>query len=42
MVSLTKNANIDKYKYKYKYSVYEIGFDRHGFFHILVVELEEI
>ena len=27
-VSLTKNANIDKYKY----SGYGIGFDRHGFF----------
>ena len=25
-VSLTKNADIDKYKY----SVYDIGFDRHG------------
>ena len=27
-VSLTKNADIDKYKY----SGYGIGFDRHGFF----------
>ena len=27
-VSLTKNADIDKYKY----SGYDIGFDRHGYF----------
>ena len=37
-VSLTKNADIDKYKY----SGYGIGFDRHGFFLILVVKLVQI
>ena len=37
-VSLTKNADIDKYKY----SGYGIGFDRHGFFHTLVMELVEM
>ena len=37
-VSYTKNFDIDKYKY----SGYGIGFDRHGFFHILVVELVEM
>ena len=37
-VSYTKNVDIDKYKY----SGYGIGFDRHGFFHILVVELVEM
>ena len=36
--SLTKNAGINKYKY-YGYG---IGFDRHGFFHTLVVELVEM
>ena len=34
-VTLTKNADIDKYKY----SGYGIGYDRKRFFHILVVEL---
>ena len=34
-VTLTKNADIDKYKY----SEYGIGYDRKRFFHILVVEL---
>ena len=37
-VSLTKNDDIDKYKY----SGYGIGFDRHGFFHTLVMELVEM
>ena len=37
-VSLTKYADIDKHKY----SAYGIGFDRHGFFLILVVELVEM
>ena len=34
-VNITKNDYTDKYKY----SGYGIGFDRHGFFHILVAEL---
>ena len=38
VVSLIKDPDIDKYKY----SKYSIGFDRHGFFHILVVELVEM
>ena len=37
-VSSKKNADINKYKY----SGYRIGFDRHDFFLILVVELVEI
>ena len=37
-VSLTKNANIDRYKY----SGYEIGFDRLDLTHTLVEELEEM
>ena len=37
-VSLNKNADIDKHKY----SESGIGFDRHGFFLILLVELVEI
>ena len=37
-VKLTKNADIDKYKY----FGYGIGFDGKGFFHMLVVELEEM
>ena len=32
-VSLTKNADIDKYRY----SGYGIGFDRHGSFHFLAL-----
>ena len=38
VVSLTKNANIGEDKY----SGYGIGFDRHGFFLILVIELLEM
>ena len=38
IVSLTKNLDIDKNKC----SRYGIGFDRHGFFHSLGVELVEI
>ena len=34
-VKLTKNSDIDKYGY----SGYGIGFDRKGFFHILLEEL---
>ena len=34
-VSLTKNANVNKYKY----SGYEIGFDRTQVFHFEVVEI---
>ena len=34
-VTLTKNANIEKYKY----SGYDIGFDRRLVFHLLVVDL---
>ena len=37
-VSLAKNGDTDKYKY----SGYGIGFDRHGFFLILVVELVDM
>ena len=37
-VSLTKNANIDRYEY----SGYEIGFDRLDLTHTLVQELEEM
>ena len=33
-VTLTKNADIDQYKY----SGYGIGFDRHGSFHLLVLD----
>ena len=36
-LSLTKNADIDKYKY----FGYGFGFDGHGLIHILVVEMEE-
>ena len=38
VVSLTKNADIDKYKS----SGYGIGLNKHGFFHILVVEVAEM
>ena len=37
-VTLTKNADIDKYKY----SGYGIGLDRKDFLHTLVVELAEM
>ena len=37
-VSLAKNGDTDKYKY----SGHGIGFDRHGFFLILVVELVDM
>ena len=37
-VKLTKNSDIDKYGY----SGYGIGFDRKGFFHILLEELVEM
>ena len=38
VVSLTKNADIDKYKS----SGYGIGLNKHGFFQILVVEVAEM
>ena len=37
-ISLTKTTDI----HKYKHSRYGIGFDRHGFFLILVVELVDM
>ena len=37
-VSLTKNADIDRNRY----SRYGIGFDKHGLFHILVVDLAKM
>ena len=37
-VSLTKNADTDQYKYY----VHGTVFDRHGFFHTLVMELVEM